>query len=291
MKQRRIGHVEVSAIGLGEMPMSVEGRPDEAQAIATIHAALDAGITLIDTADAYSLGGDDTGHGEQLVARALSSWGGDSDSVLVATKGGHTRPGDGSWQVNSAPDYLRQAAEASLKRLGVEAIGLYQYHRPDPRVAYEDAIAVFKDLLDAGKARMIGISNANLAQIDLARSILGEDNLVSVQNQFSPAYRSSEQELERCGELGIAFLPWSPFGGIGRGEALRHEHPAFVAVANERGITVHQVVLAWILARGSHVIPIPGASRPSSILNSVEAVDIALSSEEMARLDADEGDG
>ncbi|MGC8627628.1 MAG: aldo/keto reductase [Acidimicrobiales bacterium] len=287
MQLRRIGSRHVSAIGLGEMPMSIEGRPDEARSIETIHAALDAGVTLIDTADAYSLGGDDTGHGERLVAKALSSWGGDRGSVLVATKGGHLRPGDGSWTVNGDPRYLRQAAEASLRRLGVEAIGLYQYHRPDPKVRYEDAVGVFKELLDAGKVLMVGISNANVGQIDIARSVLGEGNLASVQNQFSPFFRSSEGELRYCGQLGIAFLPWSPFGGIGNAEALRREHPAFAHVAAEHGVSVHQVVLAWMLAKGDHVVPIPGASRPSSVLDCVAAVDLKLSEDELALLDAD----
>jgi aryl-alcohol dehydrogenase-like predicted oxidoreductase len=288
MEQRRIGPQQVGAIGLGEMPMSIEGRPDEARSIETIHAALDAGMTLIDTADAYSLGGDDTGHGERLVAKALASWGGDRDSVLVATKGGHIRPGDGSWTVNGDPGYLRSAAEASLRSLGVEALGLYQYHRPDPRVPYEDAIGVFKELLHAGKVRMVGISNANIERIDLALSILGEGNLVSVQNQFSPAFRSSEDELRHCGELGIAFLPWSPFGGIGHGEALRREHPAFERVAADHDASAHQVVLAWMLAKGEHVIPIPGASRPSSAISSAAAVDLKLSEEEVRLLDSDQ---
>lgn len=285
MQQRRIGPSRVSAIGLGEMPMSIEGRPDESRSIATIHAALDSGMTLIDTADAYSLGGADTGHGERLVAKALASWGGDRDSVVVATKGGHLRPGDGTWTVNSDPAYLRGAVEASLQRLGVEVIDLYQYHRPDPKVPYEVAVGVFKELLDAGKVRMVGISNANIAQIDVARSILGEGNLVSVQNQFSPLFRSSEDELRHCGRLGIAFLPWSPFGGIGNAETLKRDHPAFSQVAADRGVSPHQVVLAWMLAKGEHVIPIPGASRPSSARDSAAATDLKLSDEEVSLLD------
>jgi len=268
--------------------MSIEGRPDEARSIATIHAALDAGMTLIDTADAYSLGGADTGHGEVLVAKALASWSGDRGSILVATKGGHLRPGDGSWTVNGDPAYLRSAAEASLRRLGVEAIGLYQYHRPDPKVPYEEPIGVLKELLDAGKVRMVGISNANIHQIDLARSLLGEGNLVSVQNQFSPAFRSSEAELRHCGALGIAFLPWSPFGGIGNAEVLRREHPVFERVATDHGTSAHQVVLAWMLAKGDHVIPIPGASRPSSAIDCAQAVGLELTDKELQRLDQDE---
>ncbi len=131
MHSRQIGSVAVSAIGLGGMPMSIEGRPDEARSIRTIHAALDAGVTLIDTADAYHLHAGETGHNERLIAKALASYGGDTSAVLVATKGGHIRPGDGSWTVDGSPAHLRDAAEASLKALGVDSIGLYQFHRPD----------------------------------------------------------------------------------------------------------------------------------------------------------------
>jgi aryl-alcohol dehydrogenase-like predicted oxidoreductase len=169
----------------------------------------------------------------------------------------------------------------------VEAIGLYQHHRPDPKVPYADSIGAVKELLDEGKVLMVGISNANIAQIDQARSILGEGNLVSVQNQFSPSFRSSEGELEHCGELGIAFLPYSPFGGIGNADSLRKDHPAFVSVANDHGTSVHQVVLAWILAKGDHVIPIPGASRPASARDCAQAADLKLSDEELSRLDRD----
>src|SRR5690606_41726075 len=129
MQQRSLGSRTVSAIGLGGMPMSIEGRPDEARSVATVHAALDAGVTLIDTADAYHLHADEVGHNEELIAEALRSWGGDASGVLVATKGGHLRPGDGSWTRDGRPEYLKEAAKASAKRLGVEAIGLYQFHR------------------------------------------------------------------------------------------------------------------------------------------------------------------
>src|SRR3954453_16998980 len=145
-KTRRIGDVEVSAIGLGGMPMSIEGRPDEARSIATIHAALDAGITLFDTADAYHVGADEVGHNESLIAQALASYGVDTSEVLVATKGGHLRPGDGSWTLDGSPDHLRKACEESLKALGVEAIGLYQFHRPDPKVPYAESIGAIKEL-------------------------------------------------------------------------------------------------------------------------------------------------
>lgn len=208
MDTRRIGDVEVSAIGLGGMPMSIEGRPDEARSLATIHAALDAGVTLIDTADAYHLHADEVGHNETLIAKALASHDRGAD-VLVATKGGHLRPGDGSWTLNGSSAYLKEACEASLRRLGVEAIGLYQFHRPDPRIPYAESVGAVRELLDEGKIRLAGISNADPEQIRLANEIL-DGRLVSVQNQFSPAFRSSEPELDLCDELGIAFLPWSP---------------------------------------------------------------------------------
>lgn len=284
MDTRRIGDVEVSAIGLGGMPMSIEGRPDEARSLATIHAALDEGVTLIDTADAYHLHADEVGHNETLIAKALASHdrGGD---VLVATKGGHLRPGDGSWTLNGDPAYLKEACEVSLRRLGVEAIGLYQFHRPDPKVPYADSVGAVKDLLDEGKIRLAGISNANPEQIRLANEIL-DGRLVSVQNQFSPAFRSSEPELELCDELGIAFLPWSPLGGITRAGELGSAYAPFARIAERYGVSPQRVCLAWMLAKSPVVVPIPGASRPETIRDSAAAPELALSAEEIAELDA-----
>jgi aryl-alcohol dehydrogenase-like predicted oxidoreductase len=282
---RKIGDTEVSAIGLGGMPMSIEGRPDEARSIATIHAALEVGITLIDTADAYHMTATDVGHNESLIAKALASYGGDTSNVLVATKGGHLRPGDGSWIVDGSPAHLREACEASLKRLGVDVIGLYQFHRPDPKTPYEESIGALRDLLDEGKVRMAGISNATPGQIRQANDILG-GRLVSVQNQFSPAFRSSEPELELCDELGIAFLPWSPLGGITNAGDLGTKHPAFHQIANELGISPQKVTLAWMLAKSPYVIPIPGSSRPETIRDSYTAVNVQLTPEQVAALDA-----
>ena len=285
MRTRRIGEIPVGAIGLGAMPMSIEGRPDESRSIATIHAALDAGVTLIDTADAYHLHADDVGHNESIIARALASYGGDTSDVLVATKGGHVRPGDGTWTLDGSPEHLRRACEESLKRLGVEAIGLYQFHRPDPTVPYADSVGALRDLLDEGKVRMAGVSNANPDQIRQANEILG-GRLVSVQNQFSPAFRSSEPELRLCDELGIAFLPWSPLGGISKASGLGSAHSAFSRVAEAHGVSPQRVCLAWMLAKSPVVIPIPGSSRPETIRDSVAAVDLELTAEEVARLDA-----
>jgi aryl-alcohol dehydrogenase-like predicted oxidoreductase len=287
MKTRTIGTVTVSAIGLGGMPFSIEGRPDDAQAIATIHAALDAGITLIDTADAYRLAGEDVSHNEVVIAKALRTYSGDTSGVLVATKGGHLRTVNqpGPWEQNGHPDYLKDAAKASLKNLGVDAIGLYQFHRPDPLIDYADSIGAIRDLLDEGIIRMAGISNANPAQILLAQEIL-DNRLVSVQNQFSPAFRSSEPELQLCDELGLAFLPWSPLGGIGGAAELGDRFAPFQAIAKDHGVSPQVICLAWELAKSPVVIPIPGASRPATIRDSATAVDVVLTPEEVAALDA-----
>jgi aryl-alcohol dehydrogenase-like predicted oxidoreductase len=288
VRQRQIGDVKVSAIGLGEMPLSLSSRPDRRQAVDTVRAALDAGVTLIDTADAYCADSGDFGHGEELVAEALRAAGRSARDVLVATKGGHTRTADGGWTLDGRPEYLRQACEASLRRLGVEAIGLYQFHRPDPRVPYEESVGVLAELLDAGKIRMAGISNADPGQIRAAQQILG-GRLVSVQNQFSPSFRSSEPELRRCDELGIAFLPWSPLGGISRAAALGTSGGPSTAgaigeVAAARGVSPQQVALAWMLAKSPVVIPIPGSSRPDTIRDSAAAAELDLTPEELAKL-------
>ncbi|MGW7047243.1 aldo/keto reductase [Streptomyces avermitilis] len=284
MHTRRIGDVEVSAVGLGGMPMSIEGRPDEARSLATIHAALDAGVTLIDTADAYHRDAHEVGHNEALIAKALGSHDRGPD-VLVATKGGHLRPGDGSWTLDGTPRHIKEACEASLRRLGVEAIGLYQFHRPDPEVPYAESVGALRDLLDEGKIRMAGISNADPDQIRQAHEILG-GRLVSVQNQFSPAFRSSEPELRLCDALGVAFLPWSPFGGSSRARELGSRYAPFARIAEVHGVSPQRVCLAWMLAKSPVVVPIPGASRPDTIRDSAAAPDLVLTAEELAELDA-----
>ena len=285
MKTRTIGDTTVSAIGLGGMPMSIEGRPDRARSIATIHASLDAGVTFIDTADAYHLEANEVGHNEELIAEALRTWGGDTSGILVATKGGHLRPGDGSWTIDSSPGHLKEAAQASAQRLGVDAIGLYQLHRPDVNVPYAESVGALAELLDAGTIRMAGISNATPDQIREANEVLG-GRLVSVQNQFSPAFRSSLPELRLCAELGIAFLPWSPLNGISSASDLGAEHSAFAEIASARGVSPQQVTLAWELALADVVVPIPGSSRPETARASAEAAELELTAEEVERLSA-----
>jgi aryl-alcohol dehydrogenase-like predicted oxidoreductase len=264
------------------MLLSIAGRPGEAQAIRTAHAALDAGVTLIDTADAYCLGGDEVGHNERLIRKALDGWPGDRDRVLVATKGGHTRPG-GEWGLDGRPEYLRRACEASLRALGVEAIGLYQFHRPDPKVPFLESVGALAELKAAGKVRMVGLSNVSVDQIRQAREVV---EVASVQNEFSPRFRRSEGELAWCAANRIAFLPWSPLGGMGRGGSLgQGRHRAFAEVAAGHGVSPQQVALAWELAKAPVVIPIPGARRPESILDSAAAATLRLSADDLARLD------
>jgi len=290
MQTRTLGPFTVSAIGLGAMPMSTNNDneiPDESQAIATIHAALDAGITLIDTADIYSPSWDTMGHNEELVAKALRSYGSDNDDVVVATKGGITRAEGERWGRDGSLEYLRSAVEKSLRRLGVDVIDLYQWHRPDRSKIYGEVIGHFQTLKDEGKIKAIGISNANVEEIQIAIEVLGEDGLASVQNEFSPRFRSSQDELEYCGEHGIAFLPWSPLGGTGGpGREVGERFAVFAEIARGHGVSPQQVVLSWELSLGNHVIPIPGARRPESIIDSAKAVNLMLSDTELARCSA-----
>ncbi|MGW2859633.1 aldo/keto reductase [Streptomyces sp. NPDC001205] len=285
MHSRRIGTVSVGAIGLGGMPLSIEGRPDEKRAVATVHAALDAGISFIDTAMAYCLNASETGHNESLIARALASYGGDTSGVLVGTKGGAARAADGSWFYKGDPATLRAACEGSLRRLGGDSIGLYQLHTPDPEVPYAESVGALRELYDEGSIRAVGISNVSVDQLRAAHAVLGE-RLVSVQNNFSPAVRDSGPQLRLCTELGIAFLAYSPLGGISRAGALGSSHTAFARVAAEHGTSPQQVALAWELSRSPRVIPIPGSTRPETARDSAAAADLELTKEERAELDA-----
>jgi aryl-alcohol dehydrogenase-like predicted oxidoreductase len=274
---RSIAGVAVHPIGLGEMPMSLRGRPDEAQSIRTIHAALDAGANLIDTADAYARDDRDIGHGERLVAKALK--GRSREGLIVATKGGLLRDRRGGWPPDGRPEHLRAACEASLRALETDRIDLYQFHRPDSRVPYAESIGTFKELQDEGKIRWVGISNATVVQLEEA---LGIVDVVSVQNQLSLRYTGpiAKGEIEACAERGIAFLAWSPLGGIGSSDSPA-ANAAVTAAAQAHDVSPQQVALAWLLSLGPTVIPIPGSTRPETITDSLRAADLTLSADEL----------
>ena len=279
--RRALGDEQVFPIGLGCMPMSLAGRPPEERSLRTIHAALEAGVNLLDTADAYARDGTEIGHNERLIAKALR---GRRDGVLVATKGGHLREGE-SWTLDGRPEHLRCACEASLRALETDRIDLYQYHRPDPDVPFAESVGALKELRDEGKVRYVGLSNVTVAQLEEAERIV---EIASVQNQLSLGYRGplEKGEVAACDERGIAFLPWSPLGGI----ASAREAPGRVAavreIAESHGVSAQQVALAWLLSLSERVIPIPGASRPETIQDSVQAAELRLAAGELERIAA-----
>jgi aryl-alcohol dehydrogenase-like predicted oxidoreductase len=272
----------VSAIGYGAMHLSIEDRPDEAQAVRTLHAALDAGITLIDTADAYSLGDHEIGHNERLVARALREWRGPGDSVIVATKGGSTRPG-GRWERDGRPAHLRAACERSLRALGVEEIDLYQLHAPDPRVPFEESVGALARLLEDGKVVRVGLSNVSVAQVETAARIVP---ITTVQNRLNPFFRESLHNgvVAHCMRQRIGVLAYSPVGG-GRLNRKLPMHPVVSAIAARTGASPHAVVIAWVLAQGSQVIPIPSARTPEHVRDSASASALHLSPDDLHAID------
>jgi len=265
MKTRALGGsgLTVSEIGLGGMYLSLQDRPDEAAAVRTIHAALDAGVTLLDTADVYCLGDGEIGHNERLMARALREKPG--AKAVVATKGGLERPG-GAWTRNASAKHLREACEHSLKALEVERIDVYQLHAPDPAVPFEESIAALAALRGEGKIAHVGLSNVSVSEIEIARKIVP---IVSVQNRWNPLDRTAETSgvLAHCAKSGIAFLPYSPFGGVGGAKTLA-KIGKLAEQARKRGVSPHRLVLAWMLAKSPVVIPIPGARRVESAVDS-----------------------
>jgi len=281
IERRKLAGTEIFPIGLGAMPMSLSGRPPEERSVATIHAALDAGVQLIDTADAYAQDHTDVGHNERLIAKALR---GRRDDVIVATKGGHTRNGE-AWELDGSPEHLRKACEASLRALETDRIDLYQFHRPDPEVPYAESIGTFKELQDEGKIRWVGISNATVDQLEEA---LGIVDVVSVQNQLSLGYTGpiGKGEVQACAERGIAFLAWSPLGGISSAAEAAEGVDPVRAAAQAHGVSPQQVALAWLLSLSPTMIPIPGSSRPETILDSLAAAELALGDDELQAISA-----
>ena len=282
---RNLGPFDTTAIGLGEMPLTIENNLGWAKGIETIHAALDAGCRHIDTAWSYYCSGGEEQTGEKLVREAMDSWKGPKDEVLIATKVGHFRnftDGVPTWGKDGKPEHLIRYAKQSAQTLGVDTIDLLYFHRPDPEVPYNESCGAIKQLLDEGVARWAGISNASVEQIDIARDVLG-DRLVAVQNQYSPIYLDTQDTLEHCAKLGIAFVCWSPLGGFRKPKDESKFDP-FREVAAAHGVSYQQVVLAWELAKGDHMFVIPGAHRPETILDSLNAGDLELTDEELAKL-------
>jgi aryl-alcohol dehydrogenase-like predicted oxidoreductase len=303
VRYRTLGHsgLRVSAIGLGCMSLSnVYGRAEDAESVALIHHALDLGVNFLDSSDMYGWG-----HNEELLGRALR---GRRDQVVLATKFGNLRKPDGTPGVNGRPEYVPQACDASLKRLGVDVIDLYYQHRVDPAVPIEDTVGAMARLVERGKVRFLGLSEAAPATVRRAHAV---HPITALQSEFSLLYRAeAEESLPALRELGIAFVAYSPLGrslltGSVKAAAdipaddRRRDHPRFAEgnleknlalvrrleeVAAARGCTTGQVALAWLLARGEDIVPIPGTKRQARLEENAGAVDVLLTPDDVARL-------
>jgi aryl-alcohol dehydrogenase-like predicted oxidoreductase len=265
------------------MHLSIQDRPSEEQGIRVIQAALDAGVTLLDTADVYCLDDSEIGHNERLIAQALSSRA--HNGVIVATKGGLRRPG-GRWEVDGSPAHLREACEQSLKALGVERIDLYQLHAPDPRVPFAESVGALADLRRTGKIRWVGLSNVSVAEIRQAEQIVP---ITSVQNRLNPFFREALTSgvVQYCTDHGIGFLAYSPIGG-GRLNRKLPAHPVLRPMASRLGVTPHALVLAWVLAQSPAVIVIPSARTVEHALDSITAAELNLSEADLSAITAAE---
>ena len=281
---RAVGDLVVPAVGFGAMTITRVPGFDVEQGRRTVHTALDVGMRFFDTADVYGPAGEEAGVNELALADALRTWSGSTDDVVVATKGGHLRFTDDTWWIDGGHRHLREACIASVRRLGLDPLPLYLHHRPDPQLPYEESMLAMRALWDEGLVRRVGISNANPAQIAVASQILG-DALVAVENEYSPGFRSSEPEVAECERRGLAFLSWGPFGGMRRAKLMGGDGSPFETVARRHGVSVHQLARAWQLHRSPAVIPIPGASRPESVIDSFGALDLPLSADDMVLLD------
>jgi aryl-alcohol dehydrogenase-like predicted oxidoreductase len=274
--------IEVHPIGYGAMSLSTGERPADGEALAVLEAAFDAGVELIDTADAYCRDEEEAGHNERLIARALrgSSVG---RAVVVATKGGAIRPA-GAWKADGSAAHLHRACERSLRNLRVDTIDLYQLHTLDRNVPLRETAEALAGLREQGKVRHVGLSNVTVAQIDAVRSIVP---VVSVQNRAGVLDRSawSMGVAGYCERHGLALLPYSPLGGR-RGVADLAAHPALNLVASRHGVSPHRVALAWLLARSPAALPIPGGRRVASVRDSASAAGLALDDADLAELDA-----
>ncbi len=276
------------------MPSSKAGMIDDREgAIAVIHAALNAGVTLIDTADIYAPSWKTFGHNESLVGEAFSSWSGSHEAkskVIIATKGGITRGPDESWGRDSSKDYLLRAAEASALRLRVDKIQLWQHHRLDPSVAFETQFENLLLLRERGLVEHLGVSNYSAEQLRRAITLGGsaeQGGVISVQNQFSARYRCEAEVIDLCEANGIAFLPWSPFGGVTLSSNLVQDGSgAFSEIGKSKDLSAYAVAIAWLLHRSPSMLPIPGATRVDSILDSLTGISLSLSIDEIEQIEA-----
>jgi aryl-alcohol dehydrogenase-like predicted oxidoreductase len=261
----------LSVVGLGAMPLSIEGRPDESAAKQVVHAALDAGMTWLETADAYCLDDGEIGYGERLLARAVKEIGRDA---RIATKGGYRRPG-GAWRHDGRPARLREACEASLAALGVESVFLYQLHAPDPEVPFADSVGALADLRREGKIQHIGLCNVDVRQIAAALRIAP---IASVQNLCNVFELSAFDEgvVALCEREWIAFIAHSPVGGHQNHRRLMN-HARLLALGAKLGLTAYQVAIAWLVGASPAIFAIPGASRPESARASARAGGVVLS--------------
>lgn len=267
------GDLPVHRLGFGAMRITgpgIWGDPeDPAEAVRVLRRSLELGVTFIDTADSY---GPDVS--ERLIKQALHPYPAD---LVIATKGGFTRPGPGNWVTNGRPEYLRGQLDKSLGNLGVERIDLYQLHRIDPKVPVEDSLGELERLRQEGKIRHIGLSEVSVAEIERARQ---STEIVSVQNRYSVADRAAESVVDYCEQEGIAFIPWSP---IATGRLAAADSPLTV-ISRAHGATPSQLALAWLLRRSPVILPIPGTSSVAHLEENVAAAEVELSDEEFESL-------
>lgn len=288
MYTRTLAQWEVSAIGLGGLPLSIDtSRPSEEEAIRAIHAAIDTGITLMDTADSYCLDDSEMGHNERLFGKALSQLPASKrQKIVVITKCGQLRP-QGGWERDGSPTHIREATHASLRNLRVDAIPVQQYHRIDPKTPLEDTYGELMKLQEEGKIVHIGASNHSVAELTDA---LGTGaKVVSLQNEFSLKHRDPEFDgtLAFTRERNIAFLCWSPLDGMGEAQDLGIRHPAIAEMAAARELSPQRMALAWLLSIGPHVIPIPGSARIAHIQDCAAATTVVLTRDELVLLEAE----
>jgi aryl-alcohol dehydrogenase-like predicted oxidoreductase len=282
MEKTRLGQTgeQIPVIGFGAMPLSIQGRPSEEQSREVLHAAIDAGMTLIDTADVYCLDDDDIGHNERLIASVIRERP-DRDQIQVATKAGVRRP-RGAWTSDGSPAHIREACEQSLRSLQTEQIFLYQLHAPDAKVPFEESIEAFAELHREGKFRWFGLSNVSIAQIEQATRILP---VVSVQNRLNPYFRESIPVATECARLGMTFLAYSPVGG-GRLAKKLPQFELLQDIATAHDASPHAVALAWVRSKGRTVVPIPGARTTEHARDSASAASLRLTPEETEAIDA-----